>query len=127
MPTPPLCHRTLGHDPHPRYLYDRSRASDAEIAKLVAAQPNDLVGLSSAPSAAAITRLSSASPCLGSACALWVPEVRYESGLSPQLVLSDSTFGRTGRGYCADNLRRAAWEDPARGQESAKDVAGGNA
>lgn len=113
MPTTPLCHRTLGHDPHPRYLYDRSRVSEAEIAALAADQPTGIVGLSTSP-CAAITRISSASPCIGSACALWVPEVhpadfRRHRFLRPE---GDATGTPTGRGVCADNLRAAPFDDP---------------
>ena len=84
------CHRTLTPDPHPRYLYDRSKVSEEEMEELMTGAP--LVPVSGTVS---IVRLSSASPCLGSACAMCVRQ------------------GGLGYGVCADNLRAVPWGDPA--------------
>lgn len=59
-------------------------------------------------------------PCLGSRCALWVPEVMSEDGPVPADVAPgcNCIYGGpdatpTGRGWCVDNLRRPPWPDPA--------------
>lgn len=62
-------------------------------------------------------------PCPhGSNCAAWVPEYRdSEGGLSYCPILKSGDFfnqdlprlERTGRGRCAENLRRPPWLDPA--------------
>ncbi len=70
--------------------------------------------------------------CIGSKCARWVPEYVGESEIDGERTstigyLTDLTcrlfddYGRvclfpkpTGRGLCADNLRREPWPDPAK-------------
>lgn len=56
--------------------------------------------------------------CEGSRCALWAPEMgsRY-SGQPPSEHHHGVRDHRepTGLGWCADNLRREPWPDPAKG------------
>lgn len=70
-------------------------------------------------------------PCIGSACALWVPEVRWnvvgdDNGLyAAPIALTgprnegDDSRATTGRGWCADNLRTPPWSDPTQPTETA--------
>lgn len=67
--------------------------------------------------------------CLGSACSLWVPEAKALNGTAangipavsldgegdPWSRVGDArwTLAPTSRGWCADNLRREPWPDPA--------------
>lgn len=96
----PLCHRTLTPDPHPRYLFDRTRISDAELAELAEVAASPPGGIVAVSDPAAITRLGTGSPCIGSRCALWV--------------------GMPGKnGICADNPDRIR-DDPAVGDAKEK-------
>ena len=57
-------------------------------------------------------------PCIGSACAMWVPEVGAADDPRPATVgwtSADRYAESTGRGWCAENLRREPWADPAGG------------
>ena len=63
--------------------------------------------------------------CIGSRCPLWTPELASPTQDSSGPVISGGgrvftcTPGNfdhgdpTGRGWCADNLRREPWPDPA--------------
>jgi hypothetical protein len=78
-------------------------------------------------------RYPEAAPCTGSRCALWVPEVHANKGGTPsgigprgegsvdstRLVDRNDNPGwwrgePTGNGWCAENLRRPPWADPAK-------------
>lgn len=61
------------------------------------------------------TLTHAASPCIGSACALWVPEVRPDNPKHYPFLRCDGAtdITPTGRGVCADNLRAAPFDDPA--------------
>jgi len=58
-------------------------------------------------------------PCQGSACALWVPEIRGEHNLPSKetkrfLRIQPGGYDHpTGNGWCANNLRREPYPDPA--------------
>lgn len=55
--------------------------------------------------------------CLGSACALWVAETASVKDAAGCLVSDPDSDGwletPTGCGWCADNLSRSPWPDPA--------------
>lgn len=52
--------------------------------------------------------------CIGSACNLWVPEMRGPNPGTPALREPNETCTvPTGRGCCSDNLRAIPWADPA--------------
>lgn len=64
--------------------------------------------------------------CIGSRCALWVPEIEARGYVGPRVAGSAErrvpadqddhfTTGKpSGRGWCAENLRATPWVDPAR-------------
>jgi hypothetical protein len=91
-----ICHRTLGH---------------TEAAARVVGFKGPL--------------MADGKTCIGSRCAMWVPEHGSTSldssgpvipGGGSQFSASPVRFERgcpTGRGWCADNLRREPWGDPA--------------
>lgn len=58
--------------------------------------------------------------CLGSDCALWVPEMDRAHPTNDTYLPAQHPEGNparkmmpTGRGWCAKNLRRPPWQDPA--------------
>lgn len=71
--------------------------------------------------------------CLGSLCALWVPEIESNARVAPRLEGSrearygvDSNYNtciedgkHSGRGWCAENLRRTPFADPAKPADKA--------
>ena len=50
--------------------------------------------------------------CIGSKCALWVPEDNNHDGAGPA-PFGGSVAPKTGKGFCNDNLRATPWADPA--------------
>lgn len=115
MPTVPTCHRTLAPDPHPRYLYDRRRVSEAEIEQLRREPPGAILAVSDP---AAITRLGGGCPCIGSGCALWVPETRTVFG-NARPTARDAP---TGEGHCADNPKVVRADPAADAKKEHKDT-----
>lgn len=72
---------------------------------------------------AARARYPETASCIGSACALWVPEVlngcRTHAGPDDftdfhSVTRPDADLAPTGRGWCAENTRRTPWADPAK-------------
>ena len=54
--------------------------------------------------------------CQGSDCAMWVPEVMTAKGGNPWnegWISIGPKASVSGRGWCANNLRREPWPDPA--------------
>lgn len=58
-----------------------------------------------------------ASACLGSACAKWVPQIRYAGSSGAPMYEGGDKYPITGLGWCADNLRREPFADAAGGKE----------
>lgn len=88
----PICHRTIGPERHWNNLSDEERTRGAVAEK---------------------------GPCIGSRCAMWVPSLDADGepageGLGGFWANPENRDRPNGLGWCADNLRRAPWADPAK-------------